>query len=707
MAPRKKARVPRAAKENRDPHNAVMHTPDASAPRDKAAITTALRKGARQRRSGVQPHDQHEGVLPPELLQLIGGALEAPDLAAASLVCRLWSRSLRGGVTTLTTYLLPDAASNAGKARALARAVPHLASLHAHFGARSDAPALAAFFKGVRTMERLRDLRVTAWVPYAPQKGAWPLGAFGHLELGGVTRLELDGTALCENEMLAVVTGASSARGLASLVLSPGAYPSFTQLEPFQAPAWLAPAQHGVSFTGIPKMFSAPLAALLARKLPGLAHLEMAVDAASQREFFGHVAALTRLTSLNLLSGAPVTSVALLPLSTLESLQELRLQPSLANTEALEEHALLGLTQIRRLGVRLSRRPAEPLCRDLIALTRRRAPAALVELELSRCVWSAEAGACAAALTALTRLKLERLECVKPSRPSASAGRAAMSVDLQPLGALRGMRCFELAAATGGVAGVVQGLGKLWAGWAPTLEEVSLVDLTAAELDAASTLPALCGCGALARLRLLGREPLPAGAGAVDVARLPARLQELALRHVVVAASVDAARRMTSLERLSLRQCTVAAPPDAPPPVPGRGRGRAPPPAPEPRALQLLQALPALRGVELVSVPQLRDADFEGIGRLTALTSLLVCASGIMGVTHAALQHLGGLSRLRQLRWHVGDVTDPLPDVATLKQLTALASLHLPSYLHGQFARWSAYSALPPSADVHVEMPLP
>lgn len=119
---------------------------------------------------------------------------------------------------------------------------------------------------------------------------------------------------------------------------------------------------------------------------------------------------------------------------------------------------------------RLSRRSAEPLCRDLSALTRRRAPAALVDLELQRCVWSAEAGACVAALTALTRLRLERPECVRPARASGAASRAAMSVDLQPLVALRGMRCFELVAATGSVAGVVQvgsergadGTGAMW-----------------------------------------------------------------------------------------------------------------------------------------------------------------------------------------------------------------------------------------------------
>jgi hypothetical protein len=76
----------------------VMHTPDASAPRDKAVVSTpALRRGVRHRRSGAQEHVEEEGLLPPELLQLVGATLEASELAAASLVCRLWSRSLRGG----------------------------------------------------------------------------------------------------------------------------------------------------------------------------------------------------------------------------------------------------------------------------------------------------------------------------------------------------------------------------------------------------------------------------------------------------------------------------------------------------------------------------------------------------------------------------------------------------------------------------------
>lgn len=691
------------------PPRISMNTPDAARPRDTSAMTMELRRGVRQRRSSV-PHQQQEELLPPELLQLVGGTLAPPDLASASLACRLWSRALRGGVASLVTHLLSDAASNAEKTKALASALPHLSTLHLNFGARCGAPALAAFFREVSSLERLRELRVTAWVPHAPQRGCWPVGCFGSLELGGVTSLVVDGAPLAANEMLGVINGASTAPGLVSLSLLPNVWPYFTQLDAFQVPAWLQPALPGAGFTGSPRMPSSSAATLLACKLPGLQHLAMANDAgASQVEFFSELLRLTALTSLDLMTGMPVQAKALQLLSSLETLRELRLQPALGNApEALEEHSLLALTQIRRLGVRLVRRTAEPLCRDLCVLTRRRAPA-LVELELSKCVWSAEAGACVAALTTLTRLRLERLECVRPARASASASRAAMSVDLQPLMALRGMRSFELCAATGSVAGVLQGLGKLWCAWSPTLRDVQLQDLSFNELDPFTTLPALGQCGALTSLSLLLREPMAPAIAVVDVGALPPRLEQLALRHVVLTGLGDVQSRMVRLESLSLRQCTVVAPSDVSTP-PGDALG--------PHLLlgqeadmrwhlPLLKALPALRSVELVAVPLLRDEDFAGIGRLTALTSLLVCASGTIEVTHAALQPLSSLTRLRQLRWHVGDVTDLLPDVASLKSLKSLVALHLPSYLHGQFSRWSAYLALPPLCDVHVEMPLP
>jgi hypothetical protein len=105
-------------------------------------------------------------------------------------------------VSALTTHLLPDGVDNADKSRALASALPHLASLHAHFGARCDSAALAVFFKGISSMQRLRELRLTSWVPYAPQRGAAPLGCFASLNLGGVTSLVIDGAALSNNDML-------------------------------------------------------------------------------------------------------------------------------------------------------------------------------------------------------------------------------------------------------------------------------------------------------------------------------------------------------------------------------------------------------------------------------------------------------------------------------------------------------------------------
>lgn len=81
-----------------------------------------------------------------------------------------------------------------------------------------------------------------------------------------------------------------------------------------------------------------------------------------------------------------------------------------------------------------------------------------------------------------------------------------------------------------------QGLGKLWSAWAATLEDVRLLDLSVAELDPHATLPALGACGALTSLRLLLREPMAPDLACVDVGALPPRLEQLALRHVVVTA---------------------------------------------------------------------------------------------------------------------------------------------------------------------------
>jgi hypothetical protein len=87
-----------------------------------------------------------------------------------------------------------------------------------------------------------------------------------------------------------------------------------------------------------------------------------------------------------------------------------------------------------------------------------------------------------------------------------------------------------------------QGLGKLWSAWAPTLEDVRLIDLSVSELDPWATLPAIGACGALTSLRLLLREPMAPEVAVIDVGALPQRLEQLALRHVVVA-SGDATER--------------------------------------------------------------------------------------------------------------------------------------------------------------------
>lgn len=106
---------------------------------------------------------------------------------------------------------------------------------------------------------------------------------------------------------------------------------------------------------------------------------------------------------------------------------------------------------------------------------------------------------------------------------------------------------------------------------------------------------------------------------------------------------------MTSLASLSMRQCTVV-----PSYLVPHGRVRAGPVPPVPAArcgtVGLLAALPALRCVELVGMPYLRDEDFGGIGALTQLTSLLVCASGTITVRHATCSPCMWRSRMARCR---------------------------------------------------------
>lgn len=83
---------------------------------------------------------------------------------------------------------------------------------------------------------------------------------------------------------------------------------------------------------------------------------------------------------------------------------------------------------------------------------------------------------------------------------------------------------------------------------------------------------------------------------------------------------------MKRLSSVSLRQCTVIPPDGLPDNLLHSGAALSPERVHH--TAPLLGGLRALRCVELVAMPHLRDADFRAIGHMTALTSLLVCASG-------------------------------------------------------------------------------
>ena len=110
-------------------------------------------------------------------------------------------------------------------------------------------------------------------------------------------------------------------------------------------------------------------------------------------------------------------------------------------------------------------------------------------------------------------------------------------------------------AAAAAAAPETQGLGRLWAAWAASLEDVRLVDLSVAELDPCATLPTLRACGVLTSLRLLLREPMAPEVAVVDVGALPPRLEQLALRHVVVTACAATQRRCVAIAWMCMYAC--------------------------------------------------------------------------------------------------------------------------------------------------------
>lgn len=125
--------------------------------------------------------------------------------------------------------------------------------------------------------------------------------------------------------------------------------------------------------------------------------------------------------------------------------------------------------------------------------------------------------------------------------------------------------------------------------------------------------------------------------------------------------------------------------------------------------LRLLQLTSELCRLELINMPALTDALLAAAAaqtQLHGLSSLSVLGLGNQNLTHGALLGLTQLRRLRELRWHVGDVLELMPDVNALGQLKALMTLSIPNWLHSQMERWGAYAVLDsmPLCDVNVEL---
>ncbi|GIL66190.1 hypothetical protein Vafri_19791, partial [Volvox africanus] len=77
--------------------------------------------------------------------------------------------------------------------------------------------------------------------------------------------------------------------------------------------------------------------------------------------------------------------------------------------------------------------------------------------------------------------------------------------------------------------------------------------------------------------------------------------------------------------------------------------------------------MPQLTSLELDDVSGLSEADLSGLGALTSLTRLSVCALGHSNISSSSMVHVSKLVGLRQLRWHAGDSLDVPPHPETIK----------------------------------------
>ncbi|KAG2493197.1 hypothetical protein HYH03_008617 [Edaphochlamys debaryana] len=106
------------------------------------------------------------------------------------------------------------------------------------------------------------------------------------------------------------------------------------------------------------------------------------------------------------------------------------------------------------------------------------------------------------------------------------------------------------------------------------------------------------------------------------------------------------------------------------------------------------QALPSLTSLDLVDVAGLSDAQAVGLGALGGLTSLGVVATGPSCLHSSSLAVASGLTRLRRLRWAVGDALDTPPHPEVLKPLRRLAVLELSHGMWARLGRWGGAGGL-------------
>lgn len=609
-------------------------------------------------------------TIPKDLLEAVGRLLSLDELKVASLTCKSWAKALRQGVRTFSTEIPSSDLRGLQKIQSLSRVTPELRALELAVSRRVTTEVANNFFSELGHCPNLTELQLNFWGPVQPWRGSYLQDFQGLQLLTKLTSLRAFEVAQPQQGALAALSGLGTLVHLTELVLLAGE--GVTQAYPCHG----APYMHPMLIQRAPSECS--LAIDLPSHLSQLVNLRCLVVSAGDSQSAQILQCCYHLSSLTHLElpDARVSQGELAPLASLQQLRYLKVGVDPEEMDMPED--LIHLPPHTSVHLLLPER--EDIKKDLSWFAthlRER----VIGLDIEFAIWDDHVASLLSELTSLCHLTIQ-----SPIVVNTEDDEEEYQIDLGVLTRIRGMKLFQYSGkeATPMVLTKTR-IQDLVTGW-PHLRALMLDDLTSTEVADDSLVP-LTQLQHLSHLTLKGMASSPRFIR-LAINSLPASLLTLSLAYVKLMGlptSTDPHRTChgckegvgstwepwKGLLHLELDHCKFES---------------------GAHLVQCLQGLKRLEALTMDEVMGLSDSHCtEVFPNLRHLTSLTVIAVGNTHVTHCGLHSLHHCTRLRHLRWNVGDMMDLIPDVVALLPLTQLLHLSIPAGLHHQMTRWSAW----------------